>query len=1266
VREALDHSRHQPEWPEGEALLSAILASATDYAIITTDLDGRVTSWNAGARNVLGWTEAEILSQPVAVIFTPADRAEGYPLFEMRTALAEGRAADERWHLRQDGSEFWAQGEMMPLKGPRGEAIGFLKILRDRTEQRLSSEAAWENAVFLQRVLESSNDCIKVLDLDGRLKFMSEGGKRVMEIDDFSKFVDCPWPDFWEDEGNVAAKAAVEKAKAGGIGRFQGFARTAKGTPRWWDVQVTPITGSSGKPERILSISRDITATRETAAALQASEERFRAAVQAVEGILWTNTPEGEMRGEQPGWASLTDQAYDEYQGFGWANAVHPDDAQPSIDAWREAVADRKPFVFEHRVRRHDGEWRQFSIRAIPALDPDGSIREWVGVHTDITERKAAQEALAQETKRLEILNQIGAHLASELDLDTLVQETTDAGVALTGAQFGAFFYNVLNEQGESYMLYALSGVPREAFSKFPMPRNTAVFHTTFSGEGVVRSDDITKDPRYGKSDTHHGMPKDHLPVCSYLAVPVISRSGEVLGGLFFGHERSGVFTEEHERLLTGIAGQAASAIDNARLYQASQHELAERKRAERMVQERSTRLEVLAEAIEKAPSAHSLEELMEIVGRAARRLSNADGVTIVLREGEQCFYAAEEAAQPLWKGQRFPMVSCISGWSMRNLKTEVVPDVREDARIPQEIYQPTFVRSLVMVPLVSDGEATAAIGAYWSDVHTPSQNEIATLEALARTAGAVLRRLQAEQALRSLNETLEAQVAARTADRDRMWRLSTDVMLVAQFDGTITATNPAWMTLFGWREEELLGRSFLDLVHPDDLESTRAEAGNLSQGITTLRFENRYRHKDGSYRWLSWIAVPDEDLIHAVGRDVTAEKEAEEALRQTEEALRQAQKMEAIGQLTGGIAHDFNNLLTGIVGSLDMMQTRIAQGRMETVDRYAKAAMTSAHRAAALTHRLLAFARRQPLDPRPVEVNRLVISMEDLLRRTLGEAIQMEFVMGGGLWLTRCDPNQLESAILNLAINARDAMPDGGRLTIETTNTHLDRAYAAKHDGVVPGQYVCIAVSDTGTGMPQDVVERAFDPFFTTKPIGQGTGLGLSMIYGFAKQSEGHVRIYSEEGQGTTIKIYLPRYQGAVEEAAEATSLTEAPRAEQGETVLLVEDEPVVRGLIVDVLRDLGYRALEAADGPSGLKILQSRRRIDLLVTDVGLPGLNGRQLADQARERRPDLKVLFITGYAENATVSHGFLDPGMEMVTKPFAIEDLAIRIREMIER
>jgi CheY-like chemotaxis protein len=375
---------------------------------------------------------------------------------------------------------------------------------------------------------------------------------------------------------------------------------------------------------------------------------------------------------------------------------------------------------------------------------------------------------------------------------------------------------------------------------------------------------------------------------------------------------------------------------------------------------------------------------------------------------------------------------------------------------------------------------------------------------------------------------------------------------------------------------------------------------------------------------------------------------------------------MEAVGQLTGGIAHDFNNLLTGIVGSLDLMQTRMAQGRTENLERYAKAATESANRAAALTHRLLAFARRQPLDPKPVDANRLVMSMEELLRRTTSEAIQLDIVTAEDLPLTLCDPNQLESAILNLAINARDAMPEGGRLTIATSLSHLDSSYAATQQDLAPGSYVMICVSDSGSGMPADVLAQAFDPFFTTKPIGEGTGLGLSMVYGFAKQSEGHVRIYSEVGRGTTVKIYLPPYHGEIAGDVAATALSEAHRAETGETVLVVEDETVVRGLILEVLADLGYRALEAGDGPSGLRVLESKQRIDLLVTDVGLPGLNGRQLADRARLVRPDLKVLFITGYAEQAAMASGFLAPGMEMVTKPFAIEDLTLRIRKIIER
>ena len=383
-----------------------------------------------------------------------------------------------------------------------------------------------------------------------------------------------------------------------------------------------------------------------------------------------------------------------------------------------------------------------------------------------------------------------------------------------------------------------------------------------------------------------------------------------------------------------------------------------------------------------------------------------------------------------------------------------------------------------------------------------------------------------------------------------------------------------------------------------------------------------------------------------------------------TEEALRQSQKMEAVGQLTGGIAHDFNNLLTGITGSLELLGIRIAQGRLNDVERYSIAAQGAAKRAAALTHRLLAFSRRQTLDPKPTDVNRLVSGMEDLVRRTVGPAIEVEVVEAVGLWATLVDPNQLENALLNLCINARDAMPEGGRLTIETANRWID-ARTARERELEPGQYVSLSVSDTGTGMPPEVIAKAFDPFFTTKPLGLGTGLGLSMIYGFARQSGGQVRIYSEVGDGTNVCLYLPRHFGEAEDAGVDAELADAPRALDGETVLVVDDEPTVRMLVIEVLEELGYKAIEAADGAAGLKLLQSSARIDLLVTDVGLPGgMNGRQMADAARVGRPELKILFITGYAENAVVGNGFLDPGMHVMTKPFAMEALAGRIKALI--
>ena len=507
-------------------------------------------------------------------------------------------------------------------------------------------------------------------------------------------------------------------------------------------------------------------------------------------------------------------------------------------------------------------------------------------------------------------------------------------------------------------------------------------------------------------------------------------------------------------------------------------------------------------------------------------------------------------------------------------------------------------------------------------------------------------------------NTQLEKQVDERTRDLDRMWRLSTDLILVASQGGNIKVVNPAWGALLGWTEGELIGSSFVDLVHSDDVQNTLAEMQRQMRGQITHKFSNRYRARDGSYRTICWTAVPEDGMIHAIGRDITAERNSELALQLVEERLRQSQKMEALGQLTGGIAHDFNNLLQGISGAIDIVRSRLAEGRSDDVERFMDAATQSAHRAASLIQRLLAFARRQSLDSRSVNVNKLVVSMEDLLGRTLGPQVSLKVITGSDVWLARSDENQLESAILNLAINARDAMPGGGTLTLETLNTTLDAAYVRAHEGLLVGDYAVVAVTDTGTGMAPSVLAKVFEPFFTTKPIGQGTGLGLSGIYGFAKQSGGHVRIHSQVGQGTTVRLFLPR-DVTTPEAEVPLNVPDIPHGE-GETVLVVEDDAAVRMIVLDELAELGYQTLEACDGPTALPILQSSRKIDLLLTDVGLPGMNGRQVAEIGRQHRPGLRVLFMTGYAEKAASRAKFLAPGMEMISKPFTMDALAARI------
>jgi len=563
---------------------------------------------------------------------------------------------------------------------------------------------------------------------------------------------------------------------------------------------------------------------------------------------------------------------------------------------------------------------------------------------------------------------------------------------------------------------------------------------------------------------------------------------------------------------------------------------------------------------------------------------------------------------------------------------------VETGATILMEVRMPPDVEYewalLVKFPIRDETGKIVAIGGFDIDRTKQKRAELALADSEAQ-------RRASEQRFRQIFEVMQ----------EGVW---------IHVDGKVQFANQAAARLFGAKNpEELIGRPVFSFIHPDDRERAMERTRTLKENLQALPLtEMRVLGVDGKTRIGELQAVPfmQDGILHVIssGRDVSA-------LRDAEARLHQVHKMDAVGQLTGGVAHDFNNLLTVIIGALDLDPQRVPAEMRPSIEQ----ALRAAERGAALTHRLLAFSRQQMLVARKVDFNRLIGDLDELLRRTLGEHVEVELKLAADLWPALADSGQVENSLLNLAINARDAMPEGGKLTIETVNVHLDEDYAGSNAEVIPGDYVMMAVTDTGTGMPPGVLTHVFEPFFTTKEVGKGTGLGLSMIYGFAKQSGGHVKIYSEVGHGTTVRLYLPRLSKA-EATASPVAASAAPGKGGGETILVVEDNPDVRRLVLRQLRDLGYAVIEAANGPQALKILEDGVAIDLLFTDVVMPGgMTGRQLAETAKGRRPNLKTLFTSGYTEDSILRLGKLDPGVRLLSKPYRKHELATRIREALD-
>jgi PAS domain S-box-containing protein len=984
---------------------------------------------------------------------------------------------------------------------------------------------------------------------------------------------------------------------------------------------------------------------------------------------------------------------------------IHPDDIAASNAAIERMRAGLDEYQNEHRIVRPDGSLRWVMARGRLVRDQDGKPVRFHGVSIDLTERKLA------ESRQAFVLE-----LSDELRTQGDPEQVLAIAMRRLGSYLGAARVGYGQIQPDQETVLVTCG-----YTDGLEPVNGTFRLEDFGARNVTRGrqglttveDDVLADTDI------RSLTWSSIGTRAHVSVPLI-RDGLYRASLYVTHSRPHRWAREEVQLIEEVAARVWDALERARAERAllrANDELAtlvaartaDRNRIWQLADELMVICDLSGRLLEVNPATSRLLgwSERELRGMPLIDFVHPDDIEGTLEELHKLVAGQHSAAfenRYLTRSGEYRLISWTS-IADGGLLHGVGRDITEEQAARRDRDRSWMLSPIIKAVASAEGELlsvnpawVAALG--WSEAEVRGKNVMAFVApgdaevgaaGLAQLASGTtlsefrLNFLTKQGDTRCLAWTTvpegdyfygfardvtaevvtAAALEASSADRERMWTGTNDLMGTASFDGYMQSVNPAWTRMLGWSAAELTSRPYMDFIDAEDHEKSIVIVGRMQRGEGMHNFESRMLHKDGRRFVILWTGDRHGDLMYLVGRDVTAQRAAEEQLRH-------AQKMEAVGQLTGGIAHDFNNMLQGIAGAVEVMNRRLSQGRHDEAQHYIAVARQSIDRAATLTHRLLAFSRRQALAPRAVDLDELLNGIGTLIQQTVGPMIDFRLDLVAGCWPVRCDPSQLDNAVLNLAINARDAMlPNGGSLVIETRHRVLRPAEISGWEGATPGDFVCLSVRDTGCGMSKDVLQRAFEPFFTTKPDGQGTGLGLSQVYGFVSQSGGFMKLDSEVGVGTVVQIYLPRHVGPCDKNRADTDSATLHRAAaaMGATVLLVEDEADIRNLTAELLRDRRHVVIEAPNGDAALNALQQRltagEGIDILVADIGLPGgLNGRQLASAARQHLPDLPVLLITGYAGHALGPATEVSAGISLLSKPFSVETLAARVESLI--